>query len=133
MNFQEIFESNKNIAVFGMSTNPSKASQSVPAFFIGKEYNVIPINPRADEIAGQKAYASINDVPDKIDILNVFRPSEETPGIVRMAVKRHKEKGDINLIWLQEGIESDEAKKIAEDAGIDFVQDKCIYQEFMKL
>jgi predicted CoA-binding protein len=133
MTFGEIFSNYKNIAVYGMSKNPSKPSNSVPVFFIGKGYNIIPVNPTIEEVEGRKSYPNIADVPDKIDILNVFRRSEQCLEVVEEAVARKKLKGDISLIWLQEGIVNDEAKKLAEENGIEFVQDKCMYQEYLKL
>ena len=132
MNLKEIFESYKNIAVYGMSKNPGKAAYSVPKFFINEGFNVIPINPSTDEIEGKKSYSNINDIPDEIDILNVFRPSEQALEVVKEAIERKKSKGDIKLIWLQEGIYSVEAKVLAESNGIQFIQDKCMYKEYFK-
>lgn len=129
MEMNEIFEKYKNIAVYGMSTNISKPAHTVPGYMIKQGYNVFPIHPAAERIAKQKAYKSIMDIPEKIDILNVFRPSEECLDVVKEAVERKKINGDIKLIWLQLGIINDEAKKLAEDNGIDFIQDKCIYVE----
>ncbi len=133
MNKKEIFENYNNIAVFGMSTDPAKPAHTVPLYFIQKGYNVVPINPRADEIAGKKAYGSIDEVPGEIDILNVFRPSDECLEIVEKAVKRHREKGDIKLIWLQEGIVNNEAEKIALENGIDFIQNECLFKEYVSI
>jgi len=131
MTFREIFESYETIAVYGMSKNPAKAAHSVPVYMHDQGYNVIPINPSVDSILELKAYPSLDEVPDKIEILNVFRPSEQALDVVKEAVKRHKEKGDIKLIWLQQGIESEEGKKLALDNGIEFVQNRCMYVEFI--
>ena len=125
---KEIFERYKTIAVVGMSKNPAKASYSVPKFFIDNGYKVIPVNPTADEIDGIKVYKTLSDIPDIIEILNVFRPSDIALEVVQEAIERRKTKGDIKLIWLQEGIINDEAKKLAEDNGIEFIQDKCMYK-----
>lgn len=132
MNMEEIFKL-KNIAVYGMSTNPMKAAYDVPVFLLRQGYNIIPINPTTDDIAGKKAYAKLIDIPDEIDILNVFRPSEQALGVVEEAVERKKAKGDIKLIWLQEGIINDEAKKLAEANGMEFIQDMCMFKELIKL
>ncbi len=129
MNFKEIFENNKTIAVYGMSTDISKPSHTVPGYMLKQGYNVIPINLNAELILKQKVYKSLADISDKIDILNVFRPSEQVYPIVVEAVERHKKTGDINVIWLQLGIVSHESKKLAEENGIVFVQNKCIYVE----
>ncbi len=133
MTMQEIYSNYKTIAVYGMSTNPAKPAHNVPEFLDSKGYNIIPINPGADEIIGKKAYARLADIPDEIDILDVFRPSEQALGVVEEAVERKKAKGDIKLIWLQEGIINDEAKKLAEENGIEFIQDKCMLKEYKNL
>ncbi|PKL84954.1 MAG: CoA-binding protein [Ignavibacteriae bacterium HGW-Ignavibacteriae-1] len=131
MTFREIFESYETIAVYGMSKNEDKAAHTVPIFMHEQGYNVIPINPSVDSILNLKAYPSLDEVPDEIEILNVFRPSEQAFDVVKEAVKRHKEKGDIKLIWLQQGIVSEEGKKLALDNGIEFVQNRCMYVEFL--
>ena len=133
MTFKEIFDNYKIIAVYGMSTNGAKPSHHVPAFLLSQGYNIIPVNPVANEIAGQKVYKNLFDIPDEIEILNVFRPSALALEVVQEAVERKKAKGDIKLIWLQEGIINDEAKKLAEDNGIEFIQDRCMYKEYQNL
>jgi uncharacterized protein len=133
MTIKEIFEKYKTIAVFGMSTNEAKPSHYVPVFLLNHGYNIIPINPVASEIAGQKVSKNILDIPENIDILNVFRPSNQVLEVVEEAVERKKARGDIDLIWLQEGIVNDEAKKLAEANGIEFIQDKCMLKEYRNL
>ncbi len=133
MTFHEIFETYTSVAVFGMSTNPSKPAHYVPAFMMEKGYDVIPINPVAEEIAGRKAYKTIADVPEKIDILNVFRPSEQCLEVVEEAINRKRRTGDIQLIWLQEGIINEAARKLAEENGIDFIQNHCMMKEYNML
>lgn len=125
-----IFEEYKNIAVYGMSIKPEKAAHNVPAFFLKQGYNIFPINPKYDKIAKQKSYSSLMEVEGNIDILNVFRPSEEAVSIVEEAIERNKSKGDIKLIWFQLGIFNDEAKELAENHGFQFIQDKCIFVEY---
>jgi len=132
MTIKEIFDKYKTIAVVGMSTNQSKPSHTVPAYLHGEDYNVIPVNPMADKIIGLKVYKDIMDIPDNIDIVNVFRPSKDTLAIVEKAVERKKAKGDVKLIWLQEGIINDDAKSLAEENGIEFIQDKCMYKEYVQ-
>ena len=129
MNLKEIFQNHKNIAVYGMSSNFEKPAFTVPGYMIKQGYNIIPINPTADTILKRKVYRKLADIPEQIDMLNVFRPSDEALEVVKEAVERKKDKGDIKLIWLQLGIKNDEAKKLAEDNGIEFIQDKCIYVE----
>lgn len=133
MTTKEALEKFKTVAVFGMSTNPSKPSHSVPVYLMGNGYNIIPINPGAEEIAGQKSYKNIIDIPEEIEILNVFRPSEAALAVVEEAVERKKQKGDIKLIWLQESIINDEAKALAEANGMDFIQDRCMLKEHMNM
>lgn len=129
MTIKEVFEKYKTVAVFGMSKNSSKAANYVPTYLREQGYMIIPINPSATQIDGLTAYPNIADVPDRIEILNVFRPSEEALDVVKEAIERHKAKGDIDLIWLQEGIINDEAKAIALENGIEFIQDKCMLRE----
>jgi uncharacterized protein len=129
MTIKEVFDNNKVIAVYGMSKNSMKAANYVPTYLREQGYTIIPVNPTADEIDGLKCYHSLADVPDTIDILNVFRPSEDIPQIVEEAITRKNSKGDIKVIWLQESIESEEGKAMAENNGIEFIQDKCMMKE----
>ncbi len=133
MTTQEILSKYKTIAVYGMSGNPSKPAYEIPEFMIEKGYNIIPINPKEEEILGKKVYHNLMDVPDKIEILNVFRPSQEAVEVVKQAIERKKVKGDIDVIWLQLGIYNDEAKALAEDNAIEFVQNKCLKIEYNKM
>lgn len=133
MKMQEIFDKMKNIAVYGMSANIAKAAHSVPGYMLKRGYKVIPINPNADTILKQQVYRNIMDIPDKIDILNIFRPQEEALSIVQEAVERRKAKGDIKLIWLQLGLKNEEAKQLAKENGIDYIEDKCMYIEHKKV
>jgi predicted CoA-binding protein len=94
---------------------------------------VIPVNPATDEIAGKKVFKNLMDIPEQIDISNVFRPSADCLEVAQEAVPRKKAKGDIKLIWLQEGIENDDARKLAEENGIEFIEDKCMYKEFVNM
>ncbi len=129
---KEILEEWKTIAVYGMSKSPEKAAGRVPLFLQSMGYNIIPINPTAGEIAGLKCYKSLADVEEPIDILEVFRPSEETAKVAEEAAERRRKRGDIAVIWLQEGIVSDEAKRIACEAGMEFVQDRCMLKEYKR-
>ncbi len=133
MTLNEIFENYKTIAVYGMSKNKEKAAGYVPLYLKQHGYNIIPINPTTSEIDGMKSYSTLSEVPDKIQILNVFRPSELALQVVEEAIERKKNKGDIEVIWLQEGIINDKAKELAEKNGINFVQDKCMLKEFINI
>jgi len=133
MTINEILSTYKTVAVVGMSANEVKPSHYVPVYLMNRGYKVIPVNPVATEIAGQKVYKSIMDIPNEIEILNVFRPSDMVLEVVEEAVSRKEQKGDIKLIWLQEGIINDDAKKLAEEHGIGFIQDKCLKKEHQNL
>ncbi len=130
MDIKEILENYKKIAFYGISTNPDKPAYRVPAFMQSKGYEVIPINPHADQILGKKVYRNLMDVEEEIEILDVFRPSEQTPQVVREAIERKKARGDIKVIWLQLDIKNEEARQLAEENGFIFVQDKCLHIEY---
>ena len=121
------------IAVVGCSTTQGKAAHDIPAYLQNHGYRIIPINPFADEILGERAYDSLADVEEEIDLVDVFRPSEETPDVVDNVVARHEAEGDAGAVWLQLGIASDEAEDRAESAGLQFVQDKCLKVEHRRL
>jgi len=130
MDTKEIFTKYSTIAVYGMSKNPAKPSFTIPMFFFDLGYTIFPINPTAEEIEGIKVYRNLIDIPEMIDILNVFRPAEEAVKIVKEAIQRKEMFGDIKLIWLQLDIYNDEAKALAEQNNIDFIQDKCMFMEY---
>jgi len=129
----EVFETCRTVAVYGMSQNPDKPAHYVPLFLLSKGYTIIPINPHTDQIIGRRCYPHLRDVQEEIDTLEVFRPSEQVPAIMREAAARRKEKGDISVVWLQEGIQNPEAQRIAEDAGIVCIQDRCMQKEFKRV
>jgi predicted CoA-binding protein len=117
------------VAVVGCSTTPGKAAHDIPKYLVDHGYNVIPVNPFADEIFGREAYDSLADVEADIDIVDVFRPSEEVPDIVDGVL----EGTDAGVVWLQLGIRHDEATERAEAAGRRVVEDKCIKVEHQRL
>ncbi|HJS68066.1 MAG TPA: CoA-binding protein [Nitrososphaera sp.] len=119
----------KNIAVVGMSKNEGKAAHYVPKYLIGLGYNVIPVNPTAGEIQGLKSYPAVSSVPEKIDIVDIFRPSEDVPAVVQDALK----KDGIKVIWMQEDIYSEEAERMAKEKGIEVVYNRCMLAEHRRL
>ena len=127
-----IFEK-KTIAVCGMSRNPDKAAHYVPAYLLDRGYEIIPINPHTEAILGRRSYATIHAVPETIDSLEVFRPSDQALEVVKQAVARREKKGDVAVIWLQAGISNEKARELAERAGITFVQDRCMMTDFKML
>ncbi|MFB6304775.1 MAG: CoA-binding protein [Haloferacaceae archaeon] len=121
------------IAVIGCSTTPGKAAHDVPAYLKRHGYEIYPVNPFADEVLGRPARDSLADVSETVDLVDVFRPSDEVPGIVDEVIARREERGDVEALWLQLGIEHDEAAARAEDAGLRVVQDRCIKVEHGRL
>jgi uncharacterized protein len=119
----------KNIAVVGMSRDPVKAAHFVPKYMIERGYNIIPVNPSANEILGKRTYAKVSDIKPKVDIIDVFRPSEDVYSVVEDSVK----KPSVKVIWLQEGIHNAEAEKMALDNKINVVFNRCIMAEHMRL
>ena len=119
----------KNIAVVGMSRDPVKAAHFVPKYMIERGYNIIPVNPSANEILGKRTYAKVSDIKPQVDIIDVFRPSEDVYSVVEDSVK----KPSVKVIWLQEGIHNAEAEKVALDNKINVVFNRCIMAEHMRL
>lgn len=118
----------KNIAVVGMSKNPEKAAHYVPKYLDEKGYNIIPVNPTADEILGKKCYHKLSEISDNIDIVDIFRPSEQVLPVISEAIKLKPK-----VIWLQEGIHNLEAESLAQKAGIDVVFNRCMLAEHQRL
>ncbi len=129
---KELFFKYKNIAVVGFSKDPSKPAHKVPRFFLGKRYNIIPVNPTVEEILGRKSYKSVSEIPETVEWVDVFRPSNEIPKVVEDVLRRIEERGDVKVFWLQEGIRNDEAVKPLIERGIIVVQDRCMYKEYMR-
>lgn len=115
-----VLEHARAIAIVGCSATPGKDAHEIPRYLLD-HFEVYPVNPSASEIFGRKAYASLDDVPRPVDLVNVFRPSAEAPAIARKAVEV-----GARALWLQTGIESAEAQRIALDAGLEYVEDSCI-------
>jgi predicted CoA-binding protein len=116
----EILQSATTIAVVGASRNPDKAGGSVPEGLQRRGFRIIPINPYADTLFGERVYRSLLEVPEKIDLVDVFRPAADAPEIARQAVAI-----GAKALWLQEDIRSAEARRIAEAAGMEYVEDEC--------
>lgn len=118
-----LLEGATTIAVVGASTDPDKAASAIPQRLLDAGFEVIPVHPTAEEILGQKAYASLAEVPGHIDVVDVFRPADEAAGIARDAVA-----AGAGAVWLQLGITSDDAAAVAAEAGMPYVEDRCIGQ-----
>lgn len=121
---RQILEESTTIAVVGASRHEDKSAYSVPLQMRLHGWQVIPVNPYAEKIWGERSYPSLADVPGPIDLVNVFRPSEQAAEVVRQAIAV-----GAGAVWLQQGIVSAEGRRLAEDAGIDYVEDHCIAVE----
>lgn len=119
----------KNIAVVGMSKNEDKPAHYVPKYLIDHGYNVIPVNPTATEILGRKSYPTVSSIPDKIDIVDIFRRSEDVPSVVEDTTKKE----GVKVIWMQEGIYSKEAEEMAKEKDISAVYNRCMMAEHRRL
>jgi len=119
----------KNIAIVGASPNPAKDSNMVTKYMIDAGYNVFPIYPKEDEILGRKVYRSLKEIPEKVDIVVVFRKPAAVSAIADAVIER----GDVNVLWTQIGIVNNEAAQKAKEHGIDVVQNLCIKVEHNRL
>ena len=126
----EVLRKSKTIAVVGASKNPEKDAYSVPRYLKDQGYRIVPVNPTAAEIFGEKAYPSLSDLPEQVasavDAVEVFRPSEELPLVAEQASEMKRRYGRPYFFWAQQGLENDEAKKILERSGIKYVMDACM-------
>jgi uncharacterized protein len=120
----ELLKSARTIAVVGLTDSPSRPSYGVSRYMQSQGYRIIPVNPNIAESLGEKAYASLGDVPEKIDIVNVFRRSEFVPEVVEQAIVLK-----LPAIWMQEGVIHSAAAEKARQAGIFVVMDRCILKE----
>ena len=118
----------RRVAVVGMSRDPSKDAHAVPAYLIGHGYDVVPVNPSAASILGRKCYPSASRVGGRIDILNVFRPSDQVLPVVLDALPKGP-----RAVWLQEGIHNEDAEGAARRAGADVVFNRCMLAEHRRL
>jgi predicted CoA-binding protein len=120
----ELLNKAKNIAVVGLSDSPMRASYGVAAYLQSQGYRIIPVNPEVESVLGETAYASLSDVPGRIDLVDIFRRSEYVPPIVEEAIKLK-----IPAVWMQETVIHEDAAKKAREHGITVVMDKCILKE----
>jgi predicted CoA-binding protein len=123
-----LLEETKTIAVVGLSANPWRDSHRVASYLQDRGYRIIPVNPREDEVLGETSCGSLSDVPDPIDMVDVFRRPEHTPEIAEEAVKV-----GAKSLWLQLDIVNDDARRIAEAGGLDVVMGLCIKVEHRRL
>lgn len=125
---KQILDDCKTITVVGLSSNTWRASHSVSAYMQAKGYRIIPVNPNETEVLEERAYASLADVPEKLELVNVFRRSEEAGAVVDEAIRL-----GARAVWLQEGVVDVAAAKRAVEAGLLVVMDRCILKEHARL
>jgi uncharacterized protein len=118
---ERILREMKTIAVVGLSRDPGKPAHSVPKAMQAAGFRVVPVNPIADELLGERVYRTLADIPGPVELVLVFRPAEEAVAVAHQAVAIKAK-----ALWLQLGIESDEARRIAQAAGLLYVEDRCI-------
>ena len=118
---KDILLSTKTIASVGLSSNQQKESYWIVSYLKDQGYRIIPVNPTADEIMGEKAYPDLESVPEKIDVVQVFRKPEDVPPVVDSAIKV-----GAKAVWMQEGIVNEEAAQKAREAGLQVVMDACM-------
>jgi uncharacterized protein len=123
----ELLKKYKTIAVVGLSSNPMRPSFGVTEYMQGAGYRIVPVNPNEKEVLGEKSYARLEDVPEKIEIVNVFRRAEEVPLVVESAIRI-----GAKVVWMQQGIENEAAAEKARVAGLAVIEDACILVEHRK-
>ncbi len=118
----------QKVAVIGMSKNSSKAAHYVPKYLSDNGYDITPVNPTTDKILGKKCYTSVSEIEEDIEIIDIFRPSEQVLSVIHDAIKKKPK-----VIWLQEGIHNSEAEELARKEGIDVVFNRCMLAEHQRL
>lgn len=125
---EKILKESKVVAVVGISNKPDRPSFAVAQYLKERGYTLIPVNPMIQEVHGEKSYPDLASIPVRVDVVDVFRKSEDVPGVVADAVNI-----GAKAIWMQEGVVSEEAKRTAEAAGLLVVMDRCMLKEHQKL
>lgn len=124
LTIQRVLHGARTIAVVGLSANPLRASNFVGFYLQRHGYRMIPVNPRETEILGEVSYPSLADVPEPVDVVNVFRAPDALPAIAREAVAIHA-----SALWCQFGVTNEEGARIAEEGGVTVVMDRCLKVE----
>lgn len=122
---RNIFENTNTIAIFGLSPDPSKASNRVAKYLKEQGFKIVPIYPKEDEILGEKVYRSLAEIPFEVDMVDVFRKPNALMAVAEAAIAR----GDVKFFWAQQGIVNNEAAELAIKAGLKVVQNKCTMVE----
>ena len=120
---ETIVKEARTVAVVGASNNPEKESNEVASYLKEQGYHVIPVNPNEEEVLGERAYDTVEEIPEQVDVVDVFLPPDKTPEIAEDAVR-----AGAKVLWLQLGITNPDARRIAEEGGLTFVEDRCMKQ-----
>jgi len=123
-----ILKEGRTVAVVGLSPKPDRPSYVVARYLQANGYRIIPVNPNAQEILGEKAYPTVLSIPEKVDIVDIFRRPEEVPPVVEEAIKI-----GARVVWMQEGIVNEAAAQRAKEAGLKVVMDRCLKKEHQRL
>jgi uncharacterized protein len=122
-----ILERYKTLAIVGLSSKPSRPSHGVASYLKARGYRIIPVNPNERSVLGEKAYASLDDVPGPVEVVVIFRRPEHVPEVVERAIRK-----SAKVVWMQEGVVHEDAAQRARQAGLEVVQDRCILKEHAK-
>ena len=118
---ESIVKEAETVAVVGLSNDPEKYSHEVGSYLKEQGYRIIPVNPTEEEVIGERAYETVDQIPERVDVVDVFLPPEKTSEIAEDAVR-----AGAKALWLQEGIENAEARRIAEEGGLAYLEDRCM-------
>jgi hypothetical protein len=125
---RELLQSVRTVAVVGLSPQPARPSHRVAQAMQRYGFRIVPVRPRVDSVLGEKAYASLSDIPFPVDLVDVFRAAEHVPAIVEACLALH-----LPAIWIQEGIVHDAAAQRAQGGGMTVVMDRCLLKEYVRL
>ncbi len=125
---ETIVEEARTVAVVGLSDNPEKASHEVGEYLKEQGYRIIPVNPNEEEVLGERAYDTVEEIPEEVDVVDVFLPPDKTSEIAEDAVR-----AGAKTLWLQEGLTNEEARQIAEEGGLAYIEDRCMKKTHQSL
>jgi predicted CoA-binding protein len=128
LELREILETSKTVASVGVSSNPDKPSYGIFAYLLAQGYEMIPVNPGAPEIQGRKTYSDLTSIPEKLDVVQVFRKPEDVPPVVEMAIRV-----GAKVVWMQEEVINEQAAQMAEAAGLRVVMNRCMRKTHIRL
>jgi hypothetical protein len=127
-NIERILREARTVAVVGLSPRPERPSYGVASYLQQQGYRIIPVNPTVDQVLGERSYPDLKSVPERIDVVDIFRRSEEVPAVVEEAIQV-----GARVIWMQEGVINEAAAARAREAGLEVVMDRCMLKEHKRL